>query len=59
MEIFKKFEMFFTKMIHRDAKTGKFVSKQYVIDNPETTITEERKIKKSLKKFFKDFFSTK
>lgn len=32
-------------IIHRDAKTGRFVKEDYVNKHPDTTVTERRKIK--------------
>lgn len=59
MGVFKTIGVFFTRTIRREAKTGKFVTKQYVLDHPDTTVTEVRKVRKSLKSVVKDFFSKK
>ena len=29
-----------TRKVHRDAKTGRFVTKQYAEEHPDTTVTE-------------------
>jgi len=44
-----------TRKIHRDARTGKFVTKKYVEGHPDTTVTEtmpapQRKNKKKKRK---------
>lgn len=39
----------YKKEIHRDSVTGKFVSDEYVEQNPATTTTEIREVKKRKK----------
>jgi len=40
----------FEKELNRDATTGHFVSDEYVKENPATTTTEKREVKKRGKK---------
>jgi len=38
-----------TKKVGRDAKSGKFVSKNYIVDNPDTTVEQTVSTKKAKK----------
>jgi len=50
MNIFKSVELFFKRKFYRDSETGRFVSKEYVEENPKTTETETREVRKRKKK---------
>ena len=45
-KLLEKAKRWIKRIFYRSAKTGKFVSKEFAEENPDTTVKETRKIKK-------------